>query len=251
MRHVLAILCLALVGCVTVQPCVCPAPAPKVEPPASGFVYDGAIEGHTLPHVPKTGITLTEPGSVWYDGCNWHRPLGYGLEGVTLMGCNLDTSLTRTPPAADPGTSNLLPYWIKTPPSVQTLEAPSTPDTSIKRDASDSWYEIQTLEAPTGTSIRRDPAKEIPAAAPSMFAFTHPGSPVSVLMWRPDGCLLQVDSWSGWGDCPKWLENETSLKFGDVVRRDGKCFEIDGFIRGGTVNAEIPCPAKPRRKAKR
>jgi len=64
MKAPLLLLFFVLAGCVTVQPCVCPTPAPKAEPPASGFVYDGAgIPAQTLPW----STTLEVVREPWYD----------------------------------------------------------------------------------------------------------------------------------------------------------------------------------------
>lgn len=90
MKAPLAILSLALVGCVTVQPCVCPT-APKVEPP------DGTGTSNLLPGWIKTtpSVQTLEVRQPWFDDCNWHYPTqSPRVWSTTLLNCD--------PPAPTP-----------------------------------------------------------------------------------------------------------------------------------------------------
>lgn len=85
-RLPLSLLALCLVGCVTVQPCVCPtATTPRIDP-------GPGIPAQMLPFA-------TAPGEPWFDGCNWHYPITATTESTTLVNCA--PVVTPTPSARE------------------------------------------------------------------------------------------------------------------------------------------------------
>lgn len=63
-----------------------PAPLAK-KPVQAGVVMEPAESGYALVQVPVVRYgTVVQPEG-YYDGCNWHTPIGHGGEFVTAMGC--------------------------------------------------------------------------------------------------------------------------------------------------------------------